>query len=137
MAVVLRTRQAKLRRPKLKRPPKYGNKKVLADGITFDSEKEWLRYLELTLALKSGLIADLKIHPSFDIVVNGEKVCTYVSDFSYKIYKNTVRDGETLTWDGDRFFLLVVEDVKGVRTPIYRLKKKLFEVLYGINLRES
>jgi hypothetical protein len=130
MTIIFRT---KLRELKL---PKYGNRKVVADGIRFDSEKEWRRYTELQLALKSGLIAQLEVHPAFDIVVNGEKVCTYVGDFAYRIYRDTVKDGETLTWDGDRFFLRVVEDTKGYRTRDYILKKKLMKAVHKIEVKE-
>ncbi len=118
MAVVLRT---KGKRPKLKRPPKYGNKKILADGIRFDSEKEWLRYTQLSLALKSGLIKKLEVHPKFELAVNGEKVCTYVADFAYEVLACSQK---------------VVEDTKGVRTKDYIIKKKLMKAVHGIEVRE-
>jgi hypothetical protein len=31
----------------------------------------------------------------------------------------------------------VVEDVKGLPTPVYKLKKKLVEAQYGIQIRET
>ncbi len=113
--------RAKGKRPKLKRPPKYGNKKILADGIRFDSEKEWLRYEQLTLALKTGLIKNLEVHPRFEIAVNSQKVCTYVADFAY----------EVLACSGK-----VVEDTKGVRTKDYIIKKKLMKAVHGVEIRE-
>lgn len=126
--------------PKLKRPPKYGNRKVRADGLVFDSEKEWLRYTELVLALKSGLIKQLEVHPKFELSVNGEKVCDYIADFSYRIYGlkvNDLKDGQKLTWDGIAgFYLFVVEDTKGVRTKDYIIKKKLMKAVHGIEIRE-
>ena len=135
--MVLRT---KGKRPKLKRPPKYGNRKVRADGLVFDSEREWQRYTELVLALKSGLITQLQVHPKFELSVNGEKVCDYVADFSYRIYGlkgNDLKDGQKLTWDGTAgFYLFVVEDSKGVRTKDYIIKRKLMKAVHGIQVRE-
>ena len=92
---------------------KYSNKKVLIDGITFHSKKEGKRYSELKVLLMTGEISDLKLQPSFPFVVNGQKICSYKADFSYT-YKNHV----------------VVEDVKGFLTDVYKIKKKLFLALY-------
>jgi hypothetical protein len=47
-------------------------------------------------------------------------VCLYVADFQY------------FTRDGER----VIEDVKGIRTPVYKLKKAWFEAQYGVQIRE-
>ena len=130
MAVVLRTKL----RP---RGPKYGNKKVVADGYTFDSEKEADRYTQLELMEKCGDIHGLAVHPEFPLVVNGQLICIYTADFSY------------VDHGGD----LVVEDTKGIgkpmrtgihekrrrfttRTPVYQLKKKLMKAIRGIEIRE-
>lgn len=107
-----------IRRAK-KTTSKYGNKKTVVDGITFDSKKEAARYQELKLMQKAGLIAGLGMHPSFDLWVNNQRVCRYVADFSYQ------ENGKT-----------VVEDVKGVKTPVYNLKKKLMKALHGIEIQE-
>jgi hypothetical protein len=111
-----------------KRKVKYGNKKVVADGITFDSCKEWLRYTELQLALRSGLIDKLEVHPKFELVVNGFKVCNFTADFSYiKVFSSD--DGPNK---------IIVEDVKSkpTMTPVYRIKKKLVKALFGIDVKE-
>lgn len=112
-----------------KSEPKYRNEKVHMDGLTFDSAKESRRYLELKLMERAGAIRGLAVHPVFDIIVNGQKVCNYVSDFDYV-------DCST----GKR----VVEDTKGfdpktgwdTRTPIYRLKCKLMKIVLGIEIHE-
>ena len=98
---------------------KYGNVRVTVDGHNFDSKREARRYGELKLLQKAGKISALEVHPRYDIHVNDEKVCAYVADFAYK------------TFDGK-----VVEDVKGVRTAIYRLKKKLMFAVHGIAIAE-
>jgi hypothetical protein len=105
--------------------PKYGNRKVVRqiDGqeVRFDSVAEARRYDELVLLYLAGRIDKPLIHKAYDLCVNGVRVCTYVSDFSYL-------DLVTGRW--------VVEDVKGKRTRAYRLKAKLFLALYGFPITE-
>lgn len=99
---------------------KYNNQRVVLDGYTFDSQAEARRYRELCLLYDAGEITDLAVHPKYPLVVNGQVVANYLADFSY-----TVADGRE-----------VVEDVKGVRTDVYRLKRKLVRALYGIDIVE-
>lgn len=99
---------------------KYRSRRVRADGYTFDSEAEYARYCALRVAEKAGEISDLQVHPTFDLhCITGQRICRYEADFAY-------------TEDGQR----VVEDVKGVRTPVYRLKKRWVEAEYGITVTE-
>ena len=95
---------------------KYGAVKTVVDGITFPSKAEARRYGELQML---G-VRDLELQPKFPVVINGAKICTYIADFAY------------LEINGDA----VIEDVKGMKTPVYRLKKKLVEALYGITITE-
>lgn len=94
---------------------KYGNKKTTVNGITFDSQKEANRYVELMLMVRAGEISELKLQPEFTlqeafITPYGERIraVKYIADFSYK--------------DGVQ---TVVEDVKGCMTKEYEIKKKL------------
>ena len=95
---------------------KYNAKKVVIDGIEFPSEKEGERYIELKMLEKAGKIKDLKLQPVFllqeGFYYQGKAIrqITYRADFEYVNEK------------GER----VVEDVKGFRTEVYKLKKKLF-----------
>jgi hypothetical protein len=100
---------------------KYGNRKKVVNGIEFDSAKEAARYMELQLMRKAGLITHLRVHPVYDIVVCGVKVCSYKPDFDY--HENGA---------------IVVEDVKvaPTKTPVYQLKKKLLKATHGIDIRE-
>lgn len=106
---------------------KYFSKKVLIDGYKFDSKKESEYYLYLKSELKKGLIYDLELQKeyilqeSFKIGTKTRRKITYKADFSYK----TTKDDK-----------LHVVDVKGFKTEVYRLKKKLFEKRYGIELEE-
>jgi hypothetical protein len=103
--------------------PKYNNKKTELDGIIFDSKKEAKRYWELKLLEKAGKIEKLKLQPAFELKVNNEKICTYKADFEYI--------------DRSKYNVVVVEDVKGVKTPVYNLKKKLMKAIYKIDIFET
>jgi len=99
---------------------KYSAKKTQVDGILFDSKGESERYLFLKLMERAGEIQNLELQPSFDIVWNKVKVCKYKADFKYRL------NGED-----------VIEDFKGVKTPVYNLKKKLMLATFGIKIKES
>jgi hypothetical protein len=99
---------------------KYHNRKVEVDGIKFDSGREASRYRTLWLMLQAGAISDLRLQTPFVCEVNGKRVCAYYADFTYR------------TASGER----VIEDAKGMKTPVYRLKKKLVEAIHGITIRE-
>lgn len=100
---------------------KYRNEPVVVDGFRFASKREAARYHELKLLERAGEIYDLKLQPSYDLSVNGKKVCRYVGDFSY------------LTQTG----MPVCEDVKSdftAKNPTFRLKAKLFHALFGTEI---
>lgn len=98
---------------------KYGAVKVELDGYKFDSKKEARRYQELKLLQKAGEIGRVEVHTPWPLEVNGQLICKYVGDFAYAKGKE-----------------LIVEDTKGIRTPVYRLKKKLMKAVYGIDIVE-
>lgn len=106
---------------------KYRNQKTMVDGYLFDSKKEAARYGELKLMFRAKKLVALELQPKFPIVVNGKKICTYIADFSYDV-----------PFIGNDSIppVRVVEDVKGIKTPIYRLKKKLVEAIYGVTIQE-
>lgn len=100
-------------------PSKYRNQPTIIDGIRFASRREGRRYSELKLLERAGQIKDLKLQVPFPLDVNGKPVTRYVADFTY------TEGGE-----------LVVEDAKGFRTDVYRLKANLFAALKGFEIRE-
>jgi hypothetical protein len=103
---------------------KYNAKRCIIDGHAFASQMEGRRYKELKLLSDAGKIWGLRMQPRYPLEINGVKIGTYVGDFEYS---------EPLpTGEAER----VLEDVKGMPTPVYRLKKKLFEALYGRRIRE-
>ena len=106
---------------------KYRNKPCVIDGIRFDSKKEAARYSELKLLEKAGDIQHLTLQPKFGFAVDGEilkyksgRPVIYKADFSYW------QDGKE-----------VVEDVKGVRTPAYRLKWAMMKLINKIEVKET
>ena len=103
------------------RRSKYGNVKVKADGYTFDSKAEYRRYQELKLLEKAKEIFYLEVHPKWKININGTKICEYEADFCYQDANDDPH----------------VEDTKGVRTAVYRLKKKLMKACFGIDIIET
>ena len=100
---------------------KYRAKPTFVDGIRFASKKEAARYGELKLLERVGKVTCLELQPKFEIKINGIKICTYIADFKYCFPGKEV----------------IIEDVKGVKTPIYRLKKKLVKACHGIEIFET
>lgn len=102
---------------------KYSNKKTVIDGIKFDSKKESQRYLALKEMERSGEIRDLKLQPKFVLQEKFRsedhgacREIAYIADFSY------------FTEGCDKMY---VEDVKGVKTDVFKLKMKMFLHRYG------
>lgn len=97
------------------RKGKYNNRQVKEDGYVFASQMEHRRYCELKLLIRSGKIEGLIVHPKFQAIVNGVRVCNIILDFQY--YEISSRG-------------IVYEDTKGYFPPISRLKFKLLRALY-------
>jgi hypothetical protein len=104
---------------RLKKPPKYRNKRVAVDGYAFDSLAEAKRYGQLRTLETGGAISDLRVKTRYPLVVNGQECGYYEDDFNYM----------------DRG-ARIVEDVKGMRTDLYRLKRRLVKAIYGIDIVE-
>lgn len=112
------------------RRSKYRARKSVVDGITFDSRAEAARYVELRNMQAAGTISDLELQVRFPLMSTGGalmitspgypkgRVVRYVADFVY-------------TENGQR----IIEDVKGVQTPVYKLKKAIMESM-GYQIRE-
>ena len=101
---------------------KYGAQKTVVDGIVFDSKRESQRYHELKLMQLAGEITGLELQPAFDLVVRDTFIGKYLGDFRY----------------ADKRGNIVIEDVKSsaTRTPLYRLKRKIVEAIYHIEITE-
>jgi len=101
------------------RRQKYGAKPTWVEGIRFSSSAEAKRYRELRLLEAGGYIRKLELQPVYEFKIDGVTVFKYVSDFRYM-------EGCTEK----------VEDVKGCKTPVYRLKKRLIEAQFKIKIIE-
>lgn len=110
---------------------KYGAKKIEADGLTFDSKKEYARWCELKLLEKAKEISGLQRQVSYELVPSQwegegknrrciERAVSYKADFVY-----TDKDGK-----------IHVEDAKGMRTKEYIIKRKLMLHVHGIRIEE-
>ncbi len=121
---------------------KYGNKRLTIDGVTWDSKREYQRWLALRQAEKDGLISELERQPKYELVPaikekyvkhlkTKDKVCertaqlpiTYTADFRY------IKDGN-----------VVVEDVKAsphmaALDPKFLIKEKLFRWKFGFPIK--
>lgn len=121
---------------------KYHSRKITADGVTYDSVKEYRRFKELSLLERAGAIQNLQRQVKYvlipaqrefcnEIYTKGrkkgcfkpgkllEKECSYIADFVY------TQNGE-----------IVVEDTKGFRTKDYIIKRKLMLWVHGIQIKE-
>ena len=120
---------------------KYHAKRVMtSDGIWHDSKKEARRWEELLIMVRAGLIMDLKRQVKFVLIPTQrgedtigkrgkrypgkviERECSYIADFVYWDLKQAKQ---------------VVEDVKGVRTPEYKIKRKLMLYIHNIKIAET
>lgn len=127
------------RQPKPK--SKYNSRKVIVNGITFDSSKEGRRYSELLLLEQAGEITDLELQKKFVLIPAqfvtvgykknnkpitrcAERECTYIADFCY-----TDKNGE-----------YHVEDVKGYKKSkaydVFVIKRKLMRQVHGLIIEE-
>lgn len=108
---------SKIKKPKTKRH-KFHAIPTTIDGIRFASKAEARRYEELKLMQKSKEIKKLELQPSYQIEVNGQKICKYIADFRYQDSKGNEH----------------IEDVKGILTPVFRLKQKLLRACHGLEI---
>lgn len=108
---------------------KYKNKKVEYNGIKFDSQKERNYYIKLKLLEDKGKIKDLKLQvkfelqPKFQFSNKNIQAISYIADFTYLDEENKLH----------------IVDVKSEATKkdkVYRLKKKLFQYKYALNIEE-
>lgn len=106
------------------RRSKYNNKKTFYNGVEYDSKREAEFAMQLDLLAKASDLSQRVVRVErqvpFQVVVNDKKICKYVADFEVDY-----ADGHS-----------EVIDVKGFKTDVYRLKKKLVEAQFGVKIRE-
>lgn len=99
---------------------KYRAVKTIVDNIVFDSKSEAARYTKLKMLFRAKQIFALELQPKLTFKIDGKLMFTYRADFAY--------------FEGEK---RVIEDVKGYKTPVYRLKKKIIEAAYKVQIRET
>lgn len=106
----------------LQRRSKYNAKKVVENGQRFDSQKEYNRWCQLVLLEQAGEIQGLRRQVPYVLIEKSEhgRAVKYIADFCY------MENGKE-----------VVEDAKGFKTDVYKLKRRLMEERYGIKIRET
>lgn len=106
---------------------KYGNKRTTVSGLVFESKQEAKRYVELMTLQNAGLISNLQRQVKFLLIPKQrcpsgktERACEYIADFTYFDSKGNA----------------IVEDVKGVKTRDYVIKRKLMLQTHGVEITE-
>lgn len=105
-----------------KKASKFHNKKIVVQGILFDSIKEGNRWTDLQRLLKAGEIGFLERQVPYELNEGGTHSMKYYADFRYV----DARTGQT-----------IVEDCKGNRTKEYKKRAKLMLKLFGIKILET
>lgn len=98
---------------------KYRSIPTTIDGIRFSSKKEANRYQSLKCLLNAGEIDGIILQPSYPITINGKHICKVNLDFRYTDMKTGKQ---------------IIEDVKGYDNPLSKLKRKLVQAQYGIEV---
>jgi len=105
---------------------KYHNKPCQVGAEKYRSQKERDRHQSLLLLERGGYISELRREVPFPladaVTVQGRRrpAVRYYADFTYR--------------NPDGF---VVEDCKGMRTPVYNLKRHLMKAIHGIDILET
>lgn len=101
---------------------KYNAVKTEIDGIVFDSKKEAQRYKELKLLEQVGEITNLRLQVPYVLIAKSKygMPIRYIADFVYEENGNEI-----------------VEDTKGYRTDVYKIKRRLMAEKYGIKIKET
>jgi hypothetical protein len=113
-----------------RRRPKFNAASTVVDGIRFDSRREAMRWLDLKLLERANQLQGLTRQVRLPIEIGGQPVrirsagypngrrVVYVADFQYFVGAERV-----------------IEDVKGMDTPVSRLKRALVEAIYNVTIR--
>lgn len=99
----------------------FGAVKTGYKGMIFDSKGEMLRFILLESKQAAGEISELRRQVPFKLFnKHGQYESSYYADFTY-------------IWRGR----LIVEDYKGIRTDVYKQKRRLMKECHGITILET
>ena len=116
-----------------KKPSKYRSRRVIVDGITFDSVKEANRYQELLLEKRAGLVLEIELQPRF-VLQEGyrdPRTLKWVRPIAYKADFRVV-------YADHRVVVIDVKPSSKFQTKEYRIKKKMLLAKYpDVDFREE
>jgi Protein of unknown function (DUF1064) len=112
-------------KPRMHMRKKYNAEGLRIDGIWFASKAEGQRYKQLKMLEQAGEITDLQFQVKLPIRINNHLITNYVADFSYKVID-----------DHGRLLRQPIEDVKGMITEVYRLKRAMVMAYHDIKIIE-
>jgi PHP family Zn ribbon phosphoesterase len=124
---------------------KYRSERVTILGETFDSKKEARYYFETLKPLaEAGVIRNLQRQVPYELhCPGGHVVSRYVADFVYerpdsepRRKARRPRKGKFLPVAENVVWRTVIADAKGVRTRLYKLKRKWLKLEYGLVIEE-
>lgn len=123
---------------RVKTGSKYGSRKITVEGIEFDSKREANRYRELRVLQAAGRISELQLQVPFELIPAQREPDTYG-------VRGGLRRGKLIehavVYYADFVYIdehgkKIVEDAKGVKTDVYKIKKKLMLFVHGIRIKE-
>ncbi|MDQ0816042.1 hypothetical protein QF033_000620 [Bacillus pumilus] len=104
---------------------KYGARKTVVDGITFDSKAEAKYYEQLKWLKKAKQIKDFSLQPRFELQEAFKKNSKTFRKIEY------IADFLVTNLDGSK----EVIDIKGVETKEFAIKRKLYERKFDTPLK--
>ena len=116
---------------KEKKPHKYRAKPEYVDGIRFASKREAGRYRDLKRFEGFGLISDIQLQPKFPLGTDEAPVL--IKSAGYPNGRRAAYFADFKYWNNGTS-LEVIEDVKGIDTPLSRLKRAIVEAQYSIEI---
>lgn len=96
-----------------------GAQKINTPDGKFDSKAEYERWCELKLLQLGGKIFNLRRQVAYPIEINGIHVCVWIADYVYTDFQTGKE---------------VAEDLKGISTDVFKLKRKMVEAYYGFKI---
>ena len=115
---------------------KYRAIRTTVDGIAFHSKREAARYLELKLLERAGEISDLVLQPRYPLMapLTTGTIAGALRGKDYPVIGHYVAD---FAYYDERIGERVIEDVKGMKTAMYRWKAKHLAAQYGVKILET
>ncbi len=116
---------------KRSKPHKFGALRVTCRlGHSHPSKAEAKHCWVLQAQLESNIIKDLEYEKSYDLKCSGKLICVHRPDFTFKqrVFNKEITGPRSCTQTSH--WVTHVDEVKGVKTPDWIIKSKLFQAQY-------